>query len=364
VDVAQNKSLCSAMPYSFTEDERRTYMYVAAASGIQQYEVNGSDGSIRSKGETTQYGYSTVLVTPDGSQAYGQGPGTFAPFTYTINAAGDLYNTYKYPSVGGFSSTSMAMSPDGKFIYYANQAYTIGTTSAPPQLIAYAVRPGGQSLSPIGSPIALASGTLPNRLIVHPSGSWLYMATDSGSLVQYLINADGSLTAPATFAAGKGASSMSFTPDGKFLYVANKTDQTLSIFQVVSTGALNPVGAPVKFSTAGYTIASVAVAPNGKTLFYTYTALFGTSYYNYLSSSGIKSDGTLGDLNYSSTSIDSTNLGAINIAFDPTGRYLYVATSHGVFMEQIDPATNAPLSDPLRATSSMESTTWISFTRK
>jgi 6-phosphogluconolactonase (cycloisomerase 2 family) len=141
---------------------------------------------------------------------------------------------------------SIAISPNGSFLYTANPAQ--GTIAG------FAIASDG-SLSPVpGSPFAIvAAGISPSFLAIHPSGSFLY-ATDpaNNAVLGFAIGGNGAITpiAGSPFAAGVGTSALSITPQGSFLYASNSGDNTVSGYSIDNSGALTQVsGSP--FLTGG-----------------------------------------------------------------------------------------------------------------
>jgi len=108
---------------------------------------------------------------------------------------------------------------------------------------------------------------------VDQAGKYLYVAnqgdgTAVGTVGQYLINSDGSLTNTATMNAGKRPAGITIHPNGLLLYVANKTDGTISGYAIdATTGALTPL-TPTTLPT-GTAPSSVTIDPLGQALYAT-----------------------------------------------------------------------------------------------
>jgi DNA-binding beta-propeller fold protein YncE len=126
--------------------------------------------------------------------------------------------------------------------------------------------------------------------------------------------------------AGSGPFSVAVDPSGRFAYVANQGDGTVSAYTIDSTtGALTQLGnSPF---LAGRAPVSVAVDPSGK---FAYVA-------NECVSSNDCSSGTVSAYTIDSTTGALTQLsnspfaaGAVpfSVAVDPSGKFAYVANSH------------------------------------
>lgn len=106
-------------------------------------------------------------------------------------------------------------------------------------------------LSHLEPPFVVArSGENPRHIVIHPSGRWLFSSNEAGAsqldgASLYRIDSDrktlseaeavSSLTPEQAAALGPAENSTSeclLTPDGRFLYVANRGDNSLAIFAV------------------------------------------------------------------------------------------------------------------------------------
>src|ERR1700761_3766560 len=88
------------------------------------------------------------------------------------------------------------------------------------------------------SPVTL--GSQPFAEVVTPNDAFLYIAAQA-SINLYLINSDGSLSAPSTGAEQNAvtAASLAVSPDGQWLIALDSFTQQLDIYQInSSTGAL------------------------------------------------------------------------------------------------------------------------------
>ena len=99
-----------------------------------------------------------------------------------------------------------------------------------------------------GSPFPAGGG--PHAVAVDPYGRLVYVANKTdNSISGYRIGADGTLAplVASPFAAGQQPSSASIDPTGRFLYVANSGADTLSVYAInAGSGALTVLpGAPL-----------------------------------------------------------------------------------------------------------------------
>jgi 6-phosphogluconolactonase len=185
----------------------------------------------------------------------------------------------------------------------------------------------------LGSPYP--TGISPTAIRVHPSGKFAYVSNageDSVSL--YTIGSTGALTevTPRTVT-GDDPSDLLIDPSGKFLFTVNTAGNTVSSFSIDSkSGALTSVGPATQ--TAGFTPIHGAMTPSGKFL---YVANSGSA-----TISGFAVDGS-GGLAPVPNSPIKVGSGPNWIAIDPAEKFLYVANlQDGTFSGfNIDSATGA-----------------------
>lgn len=224
------------------------------------------------------------------------------------------------------SPTFLALSEDGKVLYALDEASEEGTVRA------YAVGDGGK-LSPLGEPQS-TGGKGVTHLSVHASGKWLLSANyGSGSVAVHPVTADGGLgartdlvqhegkgpdperqegphahqiltdpkggfviavdlgtdslftyrldtekgkltpVAEAKAKPGAGPRHLAFGPDGRFAYVANELDSTISVYAYDAASGKFTLGGSISTLPEGEEPgvrnypAEVAVAAGGRTVY-------------------------------------------------------------------------------------------------
>jgi 6-phosphogluconolactonase len=166
------------------------------------------------------------------------------------------------PSLGGGGVNSIALHPTGNFLYVSGAF--LGIT-------AYAVDSGTGVLTQLpGSPFIPAGSFLNSKIVVHPSGNFLYMADfDADGVRVFPITTDGSVAAEiagSPFASGTGPRGITLDPKGKFAYVINDGDSSVSAFRVdAGSGALTLAGT----SNTGVGPFALTVESSGKFLYVT-----------------------------------------------------------------------------------------------
>jgi len=133
------------------------------------------------------------------------------------------------------------------------------------------------ALSPMNTP-TMATGANPYSLTTDSTGQFVYVAnydfaSATGSVSQFAIGADGTLTplSTATIAAGNGPNGIAANPAAPYAYVANYNSQCFPILDRGGRFALRP-WLPHRGQRPGYAgAASIALTPAGT---YAYVANF------------------------------------------------------------------------------------------
>jgi 6-phosphogluconolactonase len=98
--------------------------------------------------------------------------------------------------------------------------------------------------------VSLPSGDGPRHFAFHPNGHWLYSLQEESSTITFFLYdpARGSLTAqktisalPAGFAGTSFGSEIQVSPDGRFLYSANRLHDSISVCSIAADGSLKRV---------------------------------------------------------------------------------------------------------------------------
>ena len=237
------------------------------------------------------------------------------------------------PAPVGTTPRAIAISQDSRFLYVANSGsdsvtvFSIGTagvlTRVPPTM-------GNPNPAAVG-------GSAPIALATPQTGRFLYVANSaSNTVTAFQIETSGLLTqvppaGPGTnpiSVRGTGPTALAMSPNGQFLYVTNGASNTVTAFQVATSGLLTlvpPAGSnPNPVSTGGATPNGIAVASNGA---YLYIA----NGEGNVSAFAIGSNGLLTLVPASGTAPNPTPAGsnpaAVTISQD--GQFLYVANRGG-----------------------------------
>jgi 6-phosphogluconolactonase (cycloisomerase 2 family) len=157
-------------------------------------------------------------------------------------------------------------SPDGRFVL----APDLGLD----RIFVWAFDATTGTLTPAAEPsVALPPGDGPRHLAFHPNGRWLYSIQEEGSTI-VRFDYDGSMgrltarqtvpTLPSGYAGSNFTSGIAVSPDGRFLYGANRLHDSIAIFEIGGDGTLRWVG---EEWTRGDYPRSFTIAPGGDFLY-------------------------------------------------------------------------------------------------
>lgn len=258
-------------------DPTRTHLY--SANETQTYE-GGNSGSVSAYSIDRSNGHLTLLNTVS---SHGAGPAHLS-----------VHPSGKYVLVANYHGGTVAVLPihsTGELAPASDVKEHRGTvgkthaTSAPPGSFAISghdrphahmiqADPGGRfvlasdlaldqifiwridvekgSLTPNDPPsVHLPSGDGPRHFTFHPNGRWLYSLQEEGStLVTFDYDQmSGKLTAkqtisslPERFAGTNYTSEVMVSPDGRFVYAANRLHDSIAFFSIGAAGTLKFIG--------------------------------------------------------------------------------------------------------------------------
>jgi 6-phosphogluconolactonase (cycloisomerase 2 family)/uncharacterized protein YjdB len=262
-------------PYSIAVDPSGHYVYAAnynasGAGTVSQYTI-GANGSltpnIAGAVSTSGLGPNGITVDPSGTHAYvanfGSNPAgngaSLAQFTIT-NGALTAMTPATLPAANGASS--VALNPASTYAYVPN--YVADSISV------FTIT-GGALTSASTTTVTAGSGPSFGLVVVDLGGQYLYVTEQAdkgtpgvgGGIAQFTIGANGALTPMSTpvIAVSGNPRSLTLDPTGTYVYLANGTDSILQ-FSIGAGGALSLVST----TTVGANSAPnfLAVDPTGQ----------------------------------------------------------------------------------------------------
>src|SRR5579859_6375077 len=258
--------------------------------------------------------------------------GSLSAFRIDPNV-GSLTSVLGSPFIAGNNPLGEVVDPSGRFAYVVNNRDN--------NISAYAIDAVSGSLTQIpGSPFAVTQG--PVSVTIDPTGLFLYVLSScpdvsctTGSVSVFTIStATGGLVSVGTLAVGNVPQSIVIDPTGRFAYVINKGDASVSAFAIDrTTGMWNPIaGSP--FLT-GQKPSSFTVDASGKFAYVTNSGANNVSAYSL--------DSTSGALAAVPGSPFTGVANPVAVTADISGGFLYVVNqnSNSVSAFAIDPASGA-----------------------
>ncbi len=166
--------------------------------------------------------------------------------------------------VGSIGSAQAADAPPGSFAISGHDAphahmiaadprnrFVLATDLGQDRMYIYRFDAATGKLSPNGAPVSLPSGDGPRHFVFHPGGRWLYLLCEESSTIVFfyydpghgILKAQQTISAlPSGFAGTNFGSEIQISPDGKFLYSANRLHDTITICAVGADGRLTRIG--------------------------------------------------------------------------------------------------------------------------
>ena len=263
-------------PFSISVEPTGEYVYVSnwGSSSVSQYRI-GSDGTLSVIGSDIASGASPNAVTIDHADrfAYVANLGESTLSQYKIGLDGVLIPMTTPKVASGVAPAAVVVDPTNRFAYAANfGANSYVPPPGPGTISQYSIAADG-SLTPMSVP-TVASGNGPNAMIIDPTGKYLYVANLGDNTVsQYTIDAAaGALTANAvpTVVSGKKPVGITIDPSGHYVYVANALDATISQYAIdPASGVLLAMTPATVTLGSGGAVSGVTVDPTGKYLYAT-----------------------------------------------------------------------------------------------
>jgi 6-phosphogluconolactonase (cycloisomerase 2 family) len=334
--VAANVSVSVACSKATTTRYAISADYFGAT--VSTYSVDAATGRVKLIGTTADDRSPTgVAVHPSGQFVYVANFGRGNISQFRLGADGTLLPLT--PALVAIGTTgapiNMTIDPSGRNAYVVNSNSTGADGLGVYQ---YAIGPDG-GLVPMAVP-TVATGLNPSFIAVDPTGRYAYVTNvGDGTISQYAVGANGDLLplSPATVASGPRDLMIAIDSRGKFAYTANSLStgvdgKGVSQYAIGSGGALMPLAAPNV--AAGLHPQSVALDPSGR---FAYVANFGD---NNVSQYSVTADGSLAAM---ATPTVAAGTAPISITVDANGRFAYATnycnvTCGGISQFSIDSA--------------------------
>ena len=195
-DVVVNCMTGSAS-IAFSSSGAAEFAYVEKTNGtisdgtISAYAINTTNGTLSPLGTPVAAGKFPASITVAGGFAYVANMSDNTISAYTISGGTLAASTITPTVTAGTNPTSIVTVSVGSSVF----AYATNTSGC--TISAYSIGTDGSlnELTAIGSPFSTGTGTYPTSITVDPSGKFAYVVNaDDGSISVYKINLDGTLT--------------------------------------------------------------------------------------------------------------------------------------------------------------------------
>jgi 6-phosphogluconolactonase len=266
-------------------------------------------------------GARSAVLHPSGKFLYVANPGQeendISLFTIASNN-GTLTEVLPRTSVAPYASLPqvLVMDPAGGFLYVMN--------SGSDNISVFSIDSSNGGLTQVGIPTLI--GSQPLNMQLTPSGNFLYLTTsggqvgNDGSIVGYSVNAGVLTSLGAAFPSdGINPNGLAIDPSGTYLYAANTSSASISIFTIGSSGALSEVPSSPLADT--YTApVNLILDPTGTFLYVANQGSNNVAAYSISSSTGLPTVLTTS----TTTGAFSTEGNPSFLASDPNGEFLFV----------------------------------------
>ena len=261
------------------------FLYIADSvnNQILGYAINATSGSLTSiQGSPFAYGTTNqrgggLAIDPQDKFLYATDLGAATITGFTINSSTGALNPLGVFNTG-FAPGRMAIDPADKFLEVADVGPGLGGISS------FALDPSTGMLTPgVSGALTFVTSAGGADIALHPSGNFLYLAggdtASNSGVMEFTVDRTTGFPTPigsGPTSTGLAPEVMAEDPKGKFLYVTNGGDGTISGFSIDgSTGALHALpkspytlglsAPPVR----GKILLNVVIDPTGQFLYLT-----------------------------------------------------------------------------------------------
>jgi 6-phosphogluconolactonase len=302
------------------------YATIPAASQLAVFREDPFSGVLTQLSESPYSvgnGAQSVVIHPSGKFLYvansGQGENDVSLFD--INSDGTVSEVTPRTPTGTLPFV-LAMDPGGSFLYVANALSN--------SISVFSIAAGSGVLTPVaGSPFAI--NLSPKNMQISPSGNFLYVSAPSqptGVVAVFSVNAGALTLAGFTNTADNDPLGLAIDPSGSYLYTANASANSISIFCIVpatgcssgTPGLLQEVPQSPLADPEANPVALV-VDPKGGFLYVANQGSNNIGTYSITSGTGFPV--VITDSPFGSEQQPSF------LATDPNGKYLYVGNQSG-----------------------------------
>jgi 6-phosphogluconolactonase (cycloisomerase 2 family) len=277
--------------FLFAVNEISNFNGSKSDGSVTAYSVNSANGNLKFVNVVSSRGAGPAHISVDTSgkyvlvSNYGGGTVSVIPFDQNSGMLGLATDVEMFS--GPLGPTKAVDAPPGSFAisgheaHHAHMAATdpsgnwmIATNLANDRVYVWAFDVNSGRLTPASTPsVAVSPGAGPRHFAFHPNGRWFYVINEEASTMTFMtfdvtsgtLQPQQSLsTLPAGFAGTNFDSEVGLSPDGNYLYGANRLHDTIAVFSIDATGSLTLLG---ETPTGGDYPRSFAFDPTGNYMY-------------------------------------------------------------------------------------------------
>ena len=230
---------------------------------ISVLRIDSSTGTLTQLGTPTRAGSGPfdIAVNPAGTFLYATDHNSNLVSGFAIDSAtGGLTPVPNSPFQTGQTPMGILANPAGSLLYVVDHMQVVNQNRPQGSIASFRIDQGNGSLTRLAGVISpqvkcgSACHMEPLRIAIHPSRQFAYSSNvATGSVSPFLLHTNGSLSPiSGPVATGARPFGLAFDPQGHFLYVVNKADNTISGFAVNRTSGRLSVLAGSPFRVDGH----------------------------------------------------------------------------------------------------------------
>ncbi len=257
---------------------------------VSAFAIDRTNGDLRFLNTVSSQGAGPAYVSVDGTGKYAFVANYFGgniavlPIlpNGSLGPAADFHQ-----DTGSLGSIHATNAPPGSFAISGHDAphahmihpdpknrFVLQTDLGQDRIYIYKFDADSGKLMPAETPfVSFPSGDGPRHFAFHPNGEWMYSIQEEASTIDFFYydsNAGGLTrqqtvsTLPSGYAGTNFSSEITVSPDGRFLYAANRLHNSIALFSIAGDGRLHHVGDTL---TQGDYPSDFTLAPGGEFLY-------------------------------------------------------------------------------------------------
>jgi 6-phosphogluconolactonase (cycloisomerase 2 family) len=240
----------------------------ASRSAVTAFAIDSATGNLTELNSVSSEGAGPAHMSLDAKGKFvfvaNYAGGTIA--VLPVNEDGSLGKAVDvHRNTGDIGSKHATSAPRGSFAISGHESphahmilpdpsnkFVIATDLAQDRIYVYNFDAASGKLTPAATPfVSVPTGDGPRHFVFHPNGRWFYLLEEEASVLVFFHYdpRTGTLTSqqtisalPPEFAGTNMGSEIAVSPDGKFLYSANRLHDTITICSIAEDGRITRIG--------------------------------------------------------------------------------------------------------------------------